>query len=148
MIKYLSVLAALLGATLAFETTPEQIEADWKQYNELLAQFESGELSWKPVHPNDNPIFGVPESQLYGAATEEVEHDEFFMKHLKRGSDLDAVADLPTSYSLIDDATKSPYISDCKNQGGCGSCWSFGTGGAVTDRWRIATQSTDIDLSQ
>lgn len=50
---------------------------------------------------------------------------------------------LPTAYDLRDYG----FMTSVKDQGGCGSCWTFGTFGSMESRWKVMG-FPDYDLSE
>ena len=142
--KIVLTLVTVLLLTAALAGSPTQ---DLSLYEELLAKYNAGEISWKPAAPAQNPFFGMPSEQmrnyLLGVkssdnATREAE------QNLQSGSsiwDIFSYLRLPSNF---DWRAKHPScLNPIRNQGNCGSCWAFAASEILSDRYCLKSNANE-----
>ncbi|KAH3761962.1 cathepsin L2 [Pelomyxa schiedti] len=152
------LIGALLAALVCAEAIEHNFDAWAQKYNKAYASEEERELRRTVFNANVARIEEHNAKHMSFSmglnAFSDLTHEEFASTHLS-SSPLkishqvarSRAVEAPQEVVPVDWRTGG-YVTPVKNQGSCGSCWTFATTGAVESARAIATQSTPISLSE
>lgn len=107
---------------------------------ERRAKIKNRTAQWKAYKPEENPLFGLDESQLVGLLGLNEDPEQIAAELEKAGGEMEADVDQSTIPRSFDSRTKWPgCVGAIRNQGSCGSCWAFSSVTSLQDRFCIAT---------
>ena len=142
--KFVICFSVVLLATVAFAGSSAQDQA---LYEELIAKYDSGEISWKPAHPSQNQFYGMPSEQMRKHLLGVIPYENSTQgqqNNLEYGSsawDIFSYLSLPRNF---DWRKKSPgCINPIRNQGNCGSCWAFAVSEVLSDRYCLQSNANE-----